>query len=99
MQKFRVEIAPVVIDEIEEAALYIAKDSVIDAINWSIEIEKKIQSLELFPTRCPLAEESQLFDYDIRHLIVGNFRLLFRIEKATVKVLYLRSGWQERKLI
>ena len=71
MQKFRVEIAPVVIEEIEETVLYIAKDSVIDAISWSFEIQKKIQSLEQFPARCPLAEESQLFDYDIHHLIVG----------------------------
>jgi len=99
MQKFRVEIAPVVIEEIEETVLYIAKDSVIDAISWSFEIQKKIQSLEQFPARCPFAEESQLLDYDMHHLIIGNFRVLFRIEETTVKVLHLRSGWQSRKFI
>jgi toxin ParE1/3/4 len=93
------KIAPVVIEEIEETVLYIAKDSVIDAVSWSFEIQKKIQSLEQFPARCPIAEESQLLDYDMHHLIIGNFRVLFRIEEATVKVLHLRSGWQSRKLI
>ena len=71
MQKFRVEIAPVVIEEIEETVLYIAKDSVIDAISWSFEIQKKdTKSENSFRWACDVPSPKKVSSLisDIHHL-------------------------------
>lgn len=98
MQKFDVQIAPVAIEELDEITLYIARDSVSEALKWASQMEDKIQSLESAPERCPVADESQHLNFEVHHLIVGNYRVLFHIEPAIVQVLHIKSRWQARKL-
>jgi plasmid stabilization system protein ParE len=97
MQSYKLEVAPIVVEEIREIALFIAQDSVVEALKWADYVEEKIQSLASLPFHCPVAEESQHFPYEIHHLIIGNYRVLFRIDDKTVKVLHVRSGRMARK--
>ena len=85
-------------DEIENISDYIADDSIDNALRWYDHIKEKIQSLETMPDRCPKAPESELVDFVIFHLIVGNYRVLYRIEGDTVQVLHVRGWGQENKL-
>lgn len=97
MQKYNVDIPDTVFAELEEQAFYIAQDSVEAALKWYDLMEEKIQTLETLPPRCPIAEESRYFDFEVRQLIVGNHRILFRIVETTVKILHVRGSRQERK--
>ncbi len=97
MPKFKVNIPHSVIDEIEYYVERIAEDSVTHAIKWYQEIEQKIYTLDEFPARCPIADENQFYDFEIRHLIFGDYRIIFRIEDTTVQILYVKHCAQERK--
>lgn len=55
----------------------------------------KVQSLSTFPLRCPLAPESDLFQLEIRHLIINNYRILYTITEDAVYILHARHGRQE----
>ena len=81
--------------DIEHIYRYIADDSPKNALKWYSSIRKKISTLEEMPERCPEAPESELVPYIVRHLIVGNYRVLFRIEGSTVQVLHVRGKGQE----
>ena len=97
MQTYNVEIPDTVFAELEEQAFYIAQDSVDAALKWYDLMEEKIQTLQTLPARCAVAEESRYCDFEVRQLIVGNYRVLFRIESTTVKILHVRGSKQERK--
>ncbi|HZO30164.1 MAG TPA: type II toxin-antitoxin system RelE/ParE family toxin [Chloroflexota bacterium] len=49
-------------------------------------------TLEEFPRRCPLAPENDDFDVEIRHLLYGEFRILFTVDDNVVRVLHVRHG-------
>lgn len=97
MQKYNVDIPDTVFAALEEQAFYIAQDSVEAALKWYDLMEEKIQTLETLPARCPIAEESRYFDFEVRQLIIGNYRVLFRIEGTIVRILHVRGSRQERK--
>jgi plasmid stabilization system protein ParE len=96
MQSYKVEILQTGLDDLEADVDYIAKDSIHAAMRWYGEVVEKIQSLEAFPTRCPIAEESRFFDFEVRRLLIGSYRVLFRIVGNTVQVLHVRHGAEER---
>ncbi|NEO36616.1 MAG: type II toxin-antitoxin system RelE/ParE family toxin [Moorea sp. SIOASIH] len=97
MKQYRIDIAPEAGQEIEDIYLYIAEDSPDNAARWYFVIHDKIQTLKDSPARCPLAFESSFYDYEIRNLIVGNYRVLFRIDGQIVQILHVKHGAQERK--
>ena len=76
--------------EIDEAAVWIGQASPERAVVWYFDLERALESLRNFPARCPLAPESRTFKSEIRHLISGTYRILFRIEDETVRILYFR---------
>ena len=93
---YRIEIAPEAGKEIEDIYLYIAGDSTDHAARWYFAIHDKIQTLKDSPNRCPVAFESRFYDYEIRNLIVGSYRVLFRVQEKTVQILHVKHGAQER---
>lgn len=82
-------------DDLKDAAQWIANYSPDKAATWYFEAVEAIESLENFPTRCPLAPESKRFGAEIRHLIFGKYRILFIVEDETVYVLRIRHQAQE----
>ncbi|MCL2649245.1 MAG: type II toxin-antitoxin system RelE/ParE family toxin [Phycisphaerales bacterium] len=51
-------------------------------------------SLSDFPKRYPLAPESQTHSEEIRHMFVGNYRILYKIRGDTVFVVRIRHAAQ-----
>lgn len=97
MKKYRVEILHSATNEIDDITDYIAKDSIPNALTWYDNIKEKIRSLNTLPERCPKALEDELADFTVYHLIVGNYRAIYRIEDNVVQVLHVRGGGQEYK--
>ena len=64
------------------------------AKKWVTEIRRSIkEQLSHFPKGCPLAPDRDLDADDVRHLIVGRYRVLFEIEGNTVRVLRVRGAY------
>ena len=97
MPSFKIKIPPHVENEIEHYVDVIAQDNVTAALNWYREIEAQIYTLDQNPKRCPVAFENRFHEYEIRNLIFGNYRVLFRIENKTVQILHVKHGKMERK--
>ena len=98
--KYRVIIQPPAAAEMDEAYLWIAERAPDSAAKWFSGLEVAIYTLEDFPQRCPLAEESKAFDVEIRQLVygkrVGAYRILFTIVEDAVHVLHVRHGRRKR---
>ena len=82
--------------DIAKARLWIAEfDSEADD-RWFDGIYDAIESLELFPERCPLAPECQFLNREIREIFHGRrqykYRILFTVSKNEVHILHVRHG-------
>lgn len=97
MQAFKIKIPQSVEDEIEHYVDEIAKDSVNNALKWYGKIMDIIYTLDNSPTRCPYADEMAFHDFEIRNLIFGRYRILFRIEGHTVQILHVKHGRMKRR--
>jgi plasmid stabilization system protein ParE len=55
------------------------------------------------PERCSLAAESPVLGHEIRHLIVGSYRVLFTVRGDAVYVLHVRHGarreWEPEQIV
>ncbi len=97
---YHVIIQPPAAVEMDKAYLWIVKHAPESATKWFNGLEAAIQTLDSFPQRCPLADESKAFDVEIRQLIygkrVGAYRILFTVAEDTVHVLHVRHGRRQR---
>ncbi len=92
MRRYRVLVAAPAEVEIEAAYLFIRRDSPEHAARWRRGLLEAAKSLCVHPNRCRLAPESGGFEYEIRQLIYGNYRLLFTVRGTTVVILHVRHG-------
>ena len=90
--KFNVEITPSAERDLEEIWDYIAQDSPRKAWKFVGKLEKGAKTLERFPKRCPLIPENEIFNAHHRHLLIGNYRVLFRISGKKVLILRVIHG-------
>ena len=94
--EFLVEIAEPAEKDIEEAYLWIYEQSPSRADKWYRGLCKVIFSLSELPKRCPIAPESRNLDREVRQLLYGRrrqmYRLLYEIRGETVFVLRLRHA-------
>ncbi len=96
MQTYKIDLPQSIKDIIHEQALFIALDKPQVALEWYDNIFEKINTLNTSPERCLKAPESQYFDFDVRHLLIGNSRVLFRVRGGTVVVLDFKGGKQHK---
>jgi plasmid stabilization system protein ParE len=93
---YRVAVTATAKAEAEEAYLWIRQHSPNRAAKWYIGLIKTIQSLEFQPHRCPLAPEAPVFRQEIRQLLYGKrkgiYRILFEIRDDVVYVLHIRHA-------
>jgi plasmid stabilization system protein ParE len=91
---YQVEILPQALGDIELAYRWMADQlSAQVAENWYDELMVAVQSLERFPSRCPIAPEAEELGQSLRQLLVGKakrYRVMFVVEGETVYVLYVR---------
>jgi plasmid stabilization system protein ParE len=92
MKRYRVLIHLDAEDELDRAYRHIAADAPERGARWRKQLLKKALSLAAFPERCHKAPEATALGEDVRHLIVGNYRIIFVIEPSTVTVLHIRHG-------
>jgi toxin ParE1/3/4 len=90
--KFRVRITRAAERDIEETWSFIAHDSRSAADKFVRRLEEQIETLEMFPERCPLIPENEILVTRYRHLLHGNYRTVFRIERNTVYVIRVIHG-------
>ena len=86
--------------EIEVERLYgwIVERSPLHGPEWFNGLVDAIESLRNNPQRCPIAPESPKFEEEIRQLLYGKrkgvYRVLFTIRGRAVEVLHVRHGAQ-----
>lgn len=95
---FRLSIEPTAEQDIEANLLWLAQHSEADARRWYLRVRDAIDTLENAPLRCPIAPESRHFKEEIRQLLHGKrryvYRILFTVRKDTVHILHVRHGAQ-----
>jgi toxin ParE1/3/4 len=92
--KYTVLITPTAQQEIQEAFAYIHCDAPLGARRWLTRLYEKIDTLELFPDRCPVAPDSEHIGEELRHLLFASHRVIFRIEEPAriVRILGVRHA-------
>lgn len=102
--KYRIEISSVAEAEADSAFLQLSQvTSPTKASQWYSGLLQAIESLSQMPKRCPLARENEYFSQEIRQLLYGKGRNLYRIlftilegqEVSTVRILHIRYGTQQ----
>ena len=84
--------SPLAIDRTTEITEYIAQDNPSAAVMWVETLFDKIQILKSSPKSGRVVPESHR--EDIRELIYGNYRIIYRLEKNKISVLTVRHGKQ-----
>lgn len=95
---FLVEITPIAEAQIEQAYLWYRERNPEFADLWFRSLMNAIATLQEKPRRCGLAIENEIFPEEVRQLLHGKakniYRILFTIREATVYVLYVRHSSQ-----
>lgn len=84
--------------EIMEAYEWMLENYPDRAADWYNDLFETLASLQDFPNRCPLALENSLFTQEVRQLLQGKgksvFRILFTIqpEEEMVYILHIRHS-------
>jgi len=91
-KRYKVNLTQLAQKDLEQIYYYIAADSIYNARNFVLELEKKIYVLDTFPERHPLIAENELFATDYRHLIYKKYRLIHRISEKAVFILRVIHG-------
>jgi len=91
-KKYQVNLTQQAQNDLEQVFYYIEADSINNAENFVLQLEKKVYSLEIFPDRHPLIPENEFFGTDYRHLIYKKYRIVYRIVDKSVFVLRIFHG-------
>ena len=78
--------------DVEDVFRWIARRSPERARVWREGVFQAVRTLADFPRRCSLAHENDDFDVEVRHLLYGDYRILFTIDSGTVRILHIRHG-------
>lgn len=98
---YRVEISLAALAEIDQALAWLVEQSRPAAARWHAGLRRAIETLRTHPRRCPLAPEAALFEQEIRQLLYGRrrsvYRILFEIrdEEQVVNILHVVHGARE----
>ena len=98
MKKYRIEIKPTAENDLARRYAQIEKESSQNAVSWYLGLVEAIEKLDELTERCPVAPEDIDIQKGIRHLIVGDYRVLYVIEDNVVSVLHIRHGRHDRNL-
>lgn len=95
---FQVEITPIAEKQIEQAYRWYRELNPEFADIWFRGLMNSIATLQEKPQRCALAVEHEIFLEEVRQLLYGKskniYRVLFTIRDTIVSVLYVRHAAQ-----
>jgi toxin ParE1/3/4 len=98
LKTYRIEIKPAAESDLERRYLQIAEESPQNAASWYLDTMNAIERLDNLAERCPIAPEDLDIQRGIRHLVIGNYRVLYGINGDAVEVLHVRHSRHDRKL-
>jgi len=98
LKKYRIDIKPTAEYDLERRYLKILEESPQNAVSWYLDMISAIEKLDRLAERCPIGPENEDFQKGIRHLIIGNYRVLYWIIEDVVEILHVRHGRHDRKL-
>lgn len=84
--------SPLAIDRASEIAEYISLDNPAAAKHWIGTIFEKVDLLKTSPGLGRIVHEVDR--KEIREIIFGNYRIIYRIEKMNISILTIRHGKQ-----
>ncbi len=84
--------SPLALDRTAEIAEYISQDSAAAANRWVDNIFKKVGLLQFSPEIGRIVPEIER--KEIRELIFGNYRIIYRLEKTNISILTIRHSKQ-----
>ena len=84
--------SPLSIDRATEIARYIAQDNPSAAKKWVETLFGKVQQLKSSPQSGRVVPETH--SEDIRELLYGNYRIIYRLEEKKISILTVRHGKQ-----
>ncbi len=84
--------SPLSVERTMEIAKYIALDDRTAAEKWIESIFRRVEQLESFPRSGEIVPETNR--EDIRQLIFGNYRIIYRISVELISVLTVRHDRQ-----
>ena len=82
--------SPLALARVREAAQYIARDNPPAARTWAESVFDRVSQIAGFPTSGRVVPE--LGRDDVRELIYGRYRIIYRIEEKAVLILTVRLG-------
>lgn len=98
----RVKWTPTAVDELEEIAAYIAEDARMAARRFARGVRDAARSLAELPERGRAVPE--LHPLPLRELLLGNYRLIYKVEPERVVIVALVHGardlaalWERRQ--
>jgi addiction module RelE/StbE family toxin len=84
--------SPLAISRVSEIGEYILRDNPSAAEKWVNEIFNRVLQLKKYPESGRILPELEL--EEIRELIYGNYRIIYRIKKEAIVILTVRHGRQ-----
>jgi plasmid stabilization system protein ParE len=84
--------APLALERVSEIAGYIARDRPVAAEQWVEELFAVVARLEQFPLSGREVPETRR--PDLREVLHGSYRIIYRVESEQVSVLTVRHGRQ-----
>lgn len=84
--------SPLAMDRTTEIAEYIARDSPSAAAKWVETLFSKVELLAAAPESGRIVPEVNRVE--IRELISGNYRIIYRVEQNRISILTVRHGRQ-----
>jgi plasmid stabilization system protein ParE len=102
--KYRIEISSIAEAEADGAFLQLSQvTSPVKTSQWYSGLMQAIESLSQMPRRCSLARENEYFSQEIRQLLYGRGRNLYRVlftilegqDMSTVRILHIRHASQQ----
>lgn len=96
MKQYHLLVKPSAEQDIVERYQQIKEASEQNALKWYLAIMDSIESLSQLAVLCPIAPESDYIEVEIRHLVIGDYRVLFYIESDNVHILHIRHSAMKR---
>ena len=88
--------SPLAVEQVRDIAEYIAIDKPSVAVTWAEEIFDSVQRLSDFPESGRIVPE--LKRSEIREVVNGNYRVIYKVTKSKILVLIVKSYRQNLML-
>lgn len=98
MKTHRVRFGRVALEDLNSSYAWGVENWGLDeADKWFAAIQEHVESkLSEMPYAFPVAKESNAFDYEVRQILFGRYRLLYTITSDEVRILRVRGPYSRK---